>query len=58
MSLITFVLPLAACLAVFWLLAFAWSARTGQMDDLDSPAARMLHDDEEPRLQESEEDRS
>jgi cbb3-type cytochrome oxidase maturation protein len=25
--------------------AFIWSARSGQFDDLDTPAVRMLHDD-------------
>jgi cbb3-type cytochrome oxidase maturation protein len=26
--------------------AYVWSARGGQFDDLDTPAVRMLHDDE------------
>jgi cbb3-type cytochrome oxidase maturation protein len=25
--------------------AFAWSARSGQMDDLETPALRVLHDE-------------
>ena len=49
MSLLTLVLPLALLLAVFWLVVFGWSARSGQLDDLDSPAVRMLHDDEAPQ---------
>ncbi|HPV77400.1 MAG TPA: cbb3-type cytochrome oxidase assembly protein CcoS, partial [Gemmatimonadaceae bacterium] len=27
-------------------LAFSWAARRGQFDDLETPALRMLHDDE------------
>jgi len=29
--------------------AFVWAANRGQFDDLDTPAVRMLHDDEEPK---------
>jgi cbb3-type cytochrome oxidase maturation protein len=30
--------------AAVW--AFIWSAHTGQLDDLETPARRILHDDE------------
>ena len=26
--------------------AFVWAVRSGQMDDLDTPAVRILHDDD------------
>ncbi len=29
--------------------AFAWSVRSGQLDDLDTPARRILFDDEHPK---------
>ncbi len=46
MSVIFVVLPLALLVVAGAVLAFVWSARSGQYDDLDTPAMRMLHDDE------------
>jgi cbb3-type cytochrome oxidase maturation protein len=40
------VLPLALLVVVAALVAFARAVRAGQFDDLDTPAVRMLHDDE------------
>ncbi len=48
MSVIYIVLPLAVVLAAAGLAAFIWSARRGPFDDLDTPAVRMLHDDDDP----------
>jgi cbb3-type cytochrome oxidase maturation protein len=45
-SVIYLVLPLALLIVGAALYAFVWSARSGQMDDLDTPAVRMLHDDD------------
>ena len=36
----------ALCFAVASVLTFFWAARRGQFDDLDTPAIRMLIDDE------------
>jgi cbb3-type cytochrome oxidase maturation protein len=47
MSVIYIVLPLAIVVVTVAVLAFVWSARSGQMDDLETPAVRMLHDDAE-----------
>ena len=47
MSLLFVVLPIALLLAAAAVAAFVWAARSGQMDDLETPALRMLHDDEE-----------
>lgn len=47
MSVLYLVLPLALLLVGGAVLAFIWSARSGQLDDLDTPAVRMLHDDTE-----------
>lgn len=47
MSVLFIVLPLALLLVGAAVVAFVWSARSGQMDDLDTPAVRMLHDDSE-----------
>ena len=46
MSVIYLVLPLALVIVGAAVLAFVWSARSGQYDDLDTPAVRMLHDEE------------
>lgn len=46
MSVIYIALPVAIGLATAALLAFAWTVRQGQLDDLDTPPVRMLHDDE------------
>ena len=40
------VLPLALLIASLAVLAFAWSVRSGQLDDVDTPPRRMLFDDE------------
>lgn len=45
MSVIFIVLPLALLLVGAGVVAFVWSARSGQMDDLDTPAVRILRDD-------------
>jgi cbb3-type cytochrome oxidase maturation protein len=42
-------LPLALLIAAIAVGFFIWAAKTGQFDDLDTPAVRMLFDDEEPR---------
>ena len=49
MSVIFIVLPLAILIGVAGLIAFVWAARSGQFDDLDTPAMRVLFDDEEER---------
>jgi len=49
MSVLYIVVPLALLIAACWVAAFAWAVRGGQMDDLDTPSARMLHDDEPRR---------
>ncbi len=46
MSVIFIVLPLALVIVLVAVVAYVWSARSGQFDDLDTPAVRMLHDDE------------
>ena len=42
---ITFLLPIAVGIAFVFLLLFLNAARTGQFDDLDDPAERILHDE-------------
>jgi cbb3-type cytochrome oxidase maturation protein len=45
-SILYLLVPLATLLAGIAAYAFVWSARRGQLDDLVTPALRMLHDDE------------
>lgn len=47
MSVLFLVLPLALLVATGFVVAFIWSVRGGQLDDLDTPALRVLHDDVE-----------
>ena len=47
MDVVFFLLPVSLVLAGIALLAFLWSAKDGQFDDLETPAHRMLNDDEE-----------
>lgn len=41
-------LPLALLLALLGVAGFIWATRSGQFDDLETPAMRMLHDDNDP----------
>jgi cbb3-type cytochrome oxidase maturation protein len=47
MNLLVFLVPLAIGLGVLGLAAFIWSLRTGQYDDLDGAAQRILDDDDD-----------
>lgn len=46
MSVLYIVLPLALVIVGAAVAAFVWSARSGQLDDLETPAVRVLHDEE------------
>lgn len=45
MSMIFVVLPLTLVIAGCAVAAFVWAVRQGQLDDLDTPPWRMLHDE-------------
>lgn len=50
MNVLVYLIPTALLLALAGLLAFLWSVRSGQYDDLDGAAIRMLQDDDlDPR---------
>ena len=51
MSVLYIVLPLALLIAAGGVVAFIWAARQGQFDDLETPAHRILFDDESPERQ-------
>lgn len=46
MTILFILVPLAILLSGIAVLAFAWSARSGQLDDLHTPALRVLHDED------------
>lgn len=49
MTVLTILIPVALLLGLLGLVAFLWSLRRGQFDDLDGAAHRILFDDEPPR---------
>lgn len=48
MSIVAIVLPLALLIVGAAVGAFIWAARTGQFDDTETPASRVLIDDAGP----------
>ncbi len=46
MNLLLFLIPIALFLGALGLAAFIWSLKSGQYDDLDGAAWRVLEDDE------------
>lgn len=56
MSSLVFLVPLALLLGGAALGAFLWSLRSGQYEDLDGAAERILLDDEEDRVKAPERD--
>ena len=49
MSALAWLIPVALFLGLIGLAGFLWSLRSGQFDDLDGAAYRILEDDEEDR---------
>lgn len=49
MSVLVYLIPIALMLGLIGLGAFIWSLKSGQYDDLDGAAHRILNDDEKPR---------
>jgi len=47
MSVVYIALPIALLLALLFLAAFIWSVRSGQMDDLETPALRIFSEEDE-----------
>jgi cbb3-type cytochrome oxidase maturation protein len=48
MNVLIYLVPMALGLGLAGLFAFLWSLRTGQYDDLDGAALRVLGDDDLP----------
>ena len=50
MSILYLLIPLAMVLMAVAVLAFLWTIRSGQYDDLEGPAYRILMDDDDPMI--------
>ncbi|MEM9939655.1 MAG: cbb3-type cytochrome oxidase assembly protein CcoS [Pseudomonadota bacterium] len=48
MQIIVYLIPIAICLGVIGLTAFIWSVNSGQYEDLDGAAFRILEDEDVP----------
>jgi cbb3-type cytochrome oxidase maturation protein len=45
MTILLILIPVALCLGMAGLIAFVWNLKSGQYDDLDGAAERILEDD-------------
>ena len=48
MSTLLILIPVSLAIALLALVAFLWAQRSGQFDDLDGAANRILFDDDDP----------
>ena len=48
MSILLYLIPLALLLGLIGLIAFIWSLKSGQYEDLDGAARRILTDEDNP----------
>lgn len=56
MEILIFLVPLASLVVAAAVWAFVWALRRGQFDDLDSPAWRVVFDDQEQQRKSDGED--
>ena len=47
MTILVWLIPIALGLGLIGLLAFLWALKSGQFEDLDGAAERILHDEED-----------
>lgn len=53
MTILYLLIPLAVGLMIIAIAFFLWTVRTGQYDDLEGPAHRILMDDDDPMIPEN-----
>jgi cbb3-type cytochrome oxidase maturation protein len=46
MAILVYLIPIALGLGLLGLVAFLWALKSGQFEDLDGAAERILHDDD------------
>lgn len=50
MEVLYLLIPLGIVLLAVAIWAFAWAVKSGQFDDMEGPAHRILMDDDDPRI--------
>ena len=50
MNILYFLIPLAVVLMVVAVAGLVWAIRSGQFEDMEGPAHRILMDDDDPRI--------
>lgn len=50
MTILYLLIPISIVLLGFAIWAFVWAIKSGQFDDLEGPAHRILMDDDDPRV--------
>lgn len=50
MDILYLLIPLAVVIMIVAVGAFMWAVRSGQYEDLEGPAHRILMDDDDPRI--------
>ncbi|NNG13109.1 MAG: cbb3-type cytochrome oxidase assembly protein CcoS [Halobacteria archaeon] len=58
MEIIYLLIPLSLLLVGLMVWVFFWAVRSGQFDDLEGPAHRILMDDDSPQVDAPEEEKS
>lgn len=46
MNIIFYIIPLAVALGAFFIILFIWATKSGQYDDMDTPAYKILIEDQ------------
>lgn len=49
MTVLVYLIPAALFLGLLGLVAFLWAMKSGQFEDLDGAAGRILYDDDPPK---------
>lgn len=50
MDILYLLIPLAVIIMIIAVVAFMWAVKSGQYEDLEGPAHRILMDDDDPRI--------
>ncbi|MDP4546581.1 MAG: cbb3-type cytochrome oxidase assembly protein CcoS [Marinobacter sp.] len=50
MNIVMLLIPLMLMLVALGIFLFSWAVKSGQYDDLDGPAHRILHDDDKDMI--------
>lgn len=50
MEILYLLVPIALIFVALAIVAFIWAGKSGQFDDLEGPAHRILMDDDDPRI--------